>query len=296
SSVNALNGAAAASAIQQYNQANEDQDTEEERRGTEEQRANGRDFLNKTAWAPVLAGPSDLGLAVIDGAEGHYSDVAQDVLGMAMDLSLPFSLAAPVEKVVLFGGEEIGLDFFLDRKYSPLRGDPREIPQERLPEGTREENLRVFAEGKIGDTILRDVNQTARNPEGFDEDAETALFDIVREKHLKQEKKATNPDKKFPNGTAGSAHAEIGLLQQALDKGLADGAHLDMTVYGEPICPYCRSDISKMADRVGLSSMRVRSFSEKDRIDYEVFHYWKPGTKLKENKSMRTILGPSKEK
>nr|WP_219847642.1 hypothetical protein [Photorhabdus hindustanensis] len=54
-----------------------------------------------------------------------------------------------------------------------------------------------------------------------------------------------------------SAHAEVGTIQQAYEKGMTHGRDMKMTVTGEKICDYCRGDIVKMASKSGLKSLTV---------------------------------------
>lgn len=41
-----------------------------------------------------------------------------------------------------------------------------------------------------------------------------------------------------------SAHAEVGTIQQAFDDGLTKGRDMNMRVFREPVCGYCRGDIA----------------------------------------------------
>ncbi len=58
------------------------------------------------------------------------------------------------------------------------------------------------------------------------------------------------------NNTVERAHAEIGSMYQAYDK-QNFGGNATLTVFGEPICRYCRIDIKKMSLNLGLSSLYV---------------------------------------
>lgn len=63
-----------------------------------------------------------------------------------------------------------------------------------------------------------------------------------------------------------SAHAEIGALQQAADKGLTEGADAVMTVTGKDVCGYCQKDIVAMAQASGLKSLKVYAKENKTNI------------------------------
>ena len=58
------------------------------------------------------------------------------------------------------------------------------------------------------------------------------------------------------NNTVERTHAEIGSMYQAYDK-QNFGGNATLTVFGEPICRYCRIDIKKMSLNLGLSSLYV---------------------------------------
>ena len=58
------------------------------------------------------------------------------------------------------------------------------------------------------------------------------------------------------NNTVERAHAEIGSMYQAYGK-QNFGGNATLTVFGEPICRYCRIDIKKMSLNLGLSSLYV---------------------------------------
>jgi len=76
-----------------------------------------------------------------------------------------------------------------------------------------------------------------------------------------------------------TAHAEIGVIQQAKEAGLTKGADMRMSVVGQEVCGYCRGDIPAAASAAGLNSLTI--------VDGKTgqFLYWAPG--------MRS-LGPAK--
>ncbi|WP_367071547.1 hypothetical protein [Enterobacter roggenkampii] len=55
----------------------------------------------------------------------------------------------------------------------------------------------------------------------------------------------------------GTAHAEVGVIQQAYEKGMTNGKDMFMSVSGEKIFSYCLSDIKIMAERSGLKSLTL---------------------------------------
>jgi hypothetical protein len=55
----------------------------------------------------------------------------------------------------------------------------------------------------------------------------------------------------------GDFHAEMDVIQQAADKNLTQGQDMSLTVRGQSICDYCRSNLGDMADAAGLNSLTV---------------------------------------
>ncbi|WP_254902647.1 cytidine deaminase-like fold-containing protein [Cedecea sp. NFIX57] len=112
-------------------------------------------------------------------------------------------------------------------------------------------NLKVVAKGNVDGVRFSDTNQGARPSQLADFNKPTLINDVV------QAKIAKDPSKNLPNGNMGTAHAEVGVIQQAYDKGMTNGKDMLMSVKGEPVCSYCLSDIKAMADRAGLKSLTI---------------------------------------
>ena len=74
-----------------------------------------------------------------------------------------------------------------------------------------------------------------------------------------------------------TAHAEIGVIQQAHNAGVARGSHLTMTVTGKEVCPFCRGDIPAAASAAGLKQLTIYEAAS------GYTYIWKPGM----NKLMR---------
>jgi len=68
-----------------------------------------------------------------------------------------------------------------------------------------------------------------------------------------------------------TAHAEVGVIQQASNAGVAKGSNLTMTVAGEPVCTYCRGDIPAAAKAAGLKSLTIYEATTGKT------YYWQPG-------------------
>ncbi|MCO6560854.1 MAG: hypothetical protein J6574_07065 [Gilliamella sp.] len=127
----------------------------------------------------------------------------------------------------------------------------------------------VTAELKIGGRTFKDYNQNARaarSKRKADPNKKTLIHDQV----AKREKKT---GKSKPNGDMSSAHAEIGALQQAADKGVTKGADAVMKVTGKDLCDYCQKDVVAMAQASKLNSLKI--FAE-TKTAYKTYE-WEAG-------------------
>lgn len=122
----------------------------------------------------------------------------------------------------------------------------------------------VFAEGKIGQVVFRDVNQRARPSAQADRNHPTLIAEKVA-------KRATKHRRPFPNGNMADAHAEVGVIQQAYEAGLTNNADMVMTVKGKYVCDYCKSDVASMAKAAELSSLSIYEIKSGKTL------YWKSG-------------------
>ena len=128
-------------------------------------------------------------------------------------------------------------------------------------------NLKVVAKGDVDGAKFSDTNQGARPSQLADFNKPTLINDVVQAKIDKR------PGKNLPNGNMGTAHAEIGVIQQAYDKGMTNGKDMLMSVSGEQVCSFCLSDIKVMAEKSGLKSLTL--FEEATGRTL----YWQAGTK-----------------
>ncbi|MCU9997596.1 hypothetical protein H0G77_00480 [[Pasteurella] aerogenes] len=79
------------------------------------------------------------------------------------------------------------------------------------------------------------------------------------------------------------AHAEIGAIQQAYEKGATKGKDMVIHVQGRDVCTYCRNDIATAAKKAGLKSVTVHAIDEKEKLH---IYTWSSGqTSLKEVKN-----------
>ncbi|HSC76227.1 MAG TPA: hypothetical protein VLB90_08330 [Pseudomonadales bacterium] len=100
-------------------------------------------------------------------------------------------------------------------------------------------SIKVTAEGSVGGLEFFDTNQTARPLNLADPSRPTLIEDLVA------------PDK--PNSNMSNAHAEVGVIQQAYEAGVTQGADMSIVVRGqEPLCSYCSSNVWDMATRAEL--------------------------------------------
>ncbi|UAN22233.1 hypothetical protein KGP25_00345 [Enterobacter sp. JBIWA003] len=128
-------------------------------------------------------------------------------------------------------------------------------------------NLKVVAKGNVDGVKFSDTNQGIRRSQLADFNKPTLINDVVQAKIDKR------PDKNLPNGNMGTAHAEVGVIQQAYEKGMTNGKDMFMSVSGEKVFSYCLSDIKIMAERSGLKSLTL--FDETTGRTL----YWQSGTK-----------------
>lgn len=66
----------------------------------------------------------------------------------------------------------------------------------------------------------------------------------------------------YPNANMAEAHAEIGAIQQAYEKGATKGKNMVIHVQGRDVCTYCRNDIATAAKKAGLKSVTVHAVNK----------------------------------
>ena len=122
----------------------------------------------------------------------------------------------------------------------------------------------VTAEARVGGSVFNDVNQTARA--GASSDQLTLIADRVA-------LKSAQSGKVLPNANMGTAHAEVGAIQQAFDAGATAGANMSLKVTGKAVCGYCRGDVAAMAKQADLKSLTVFEEATGNTL------YWEQGMK-----------------
>ncbi|WP_390517434.1 hypothetical protein [Halioxenophilus aromaticivorans] len=122
----------------------------------------------------------------------------------------------------------------------------------------------VTAEARVNGSAFSDVNQTARV--GANVDQPTLIAERIVEK-------SAQSGKALPNGNMGTAHAEVGAIQQAFDAGATAGADMTLTVTGKAVCGFCRGDVAAMAKQAELKSLVVYEEATGNTL------YWQQGMK-----------------
>jgi hypothetical protein len=133
--------------------------------------------------------------------------------------------------------------------------------------GAKMSKIEVTAQGKVNGQVYLDTNQNARS---------TTAADAAERTLVPAERVAAREEigRGNVNGNMATAHAEIGVIQQASKAGVAKGSDMTISVTGSrAVCPYCRGDIPLAAEAAGLKSLTV--------IDTKagVTLYWTPGMK-----------------
>ncbi|MCX5575264.1 hemagglutinin repeat-containing protein [Enterobacter sp. E-TC7] len=127
-------------------------------------------------------------------------------------------------------------------------------------------SLKVVAKGNVDGAKFTDTNQGARPSNLADVNKPTLIDGRIQAKIDKQ-------NKPLPNGNMATAHAEVGVIQQAFEKGMSQGREMTMSVSKEPVCGYCRGDIAAMADKAGLKSLTIYEEATGTVL------FWQPGMK-----------------
>ncbi len=128
----------------------------------------------------------------------------------------------------------------------------------------------VTAEGRIGNSVFTDVNQTARPAAQANPNQPTLIADRV-------DAKIAAKGTPHPNGNMADAHAEIGVIQKAFNEGKTVGSDMTMNVVGKDVCGYCRGDIAAAASKSGLKSLTIQA--KDDITGLPKTYYWEVGMK-----------------
>ena len=143
--------------------------------------------------------------------------------------------------------------------------------------GTKLENLEVSARVEIDGKVYVDTNQRARGDRFSDPNKLTLIAENVANK---KPQKNGSP---YPNANMRDAHAEIGAIQQAYEKGVTKGKNMVIHVQGRDVCTHCRQDIASAAEKAGLKSVTVHAVDDKNKL--RTYTWIQGQTSIKENKN-----------
>jgi uncharacterized Zn-binding protein involved in type VI secretion len=135
------------------------------------------------------------------------------------------------------------------------------IKSYRAKYGVKEENIQVESVGEVNGKRYYDTNQQARNPGRASPEEKLAIYDKVKKENDKRVAKGKSP---LPNKTMEDAHAEVGVLHQAMKDGVTKGQDMTIKVTGtKRVCDYCMTNLKDMGRAAELKSLRVEDFPMK---------------------------------
>lgn len=123
-------------------------------------------------------------------------------------------------------------------------------------QGTKFDELLVSARAEIDGKVYIDTNQNARSSIFADPNKPTLIAENIASK------KPIKNGGTYPNANMAEAHAEIGAIQQAYEKGVTKGKDMVIHVQGRDVCSYCRNDIATAARKAGLKSVTVHAINK----------------------------------
>lgn len=131
---------------------------------------------------------------------------------------------------------------------------------EQLSKLSKLEKPTVTAEMEVNGKRFVDTNQTARSSKWADANNPTLIAERIASKQEKSIAKGKSTA--FPNGNMETAHAEVGIIQQAHNAGVAKGANLNITVVGKDVCDYCKGDVPAMGNAAEINSITIYAIDE----------------------------------
>jgi len=202
--------------------------------------------------------------------------------GLALKTKLP--KGANANEVLPIVGKTKGYENHEVRISSGAENNAKAIPlKEQLSNevlksrGTKLENLEVSARVEIDGKVYVDTNQRARGNRFSDPNKLTLIAQNVANK---KPQKNGSP---YPNANMRDAHAEIGAIQQAYEKGVTKGKNMVIHVQGRDVCTHCRQDIASAAEKAGLKSVIVHAVDDKNKL--RTYTWIQGQTSIKENKN-----------
>ena len=147
-------------------------------------------------------------------------------------------------------------------------------------QGTKLEKIDVIARVDVNGRVYVDTNQMARADKFSDPNKLTLIAENVA---AKPPLKNGSP---YPNSNMENAHAEIGAIQQAYDRGVTKGKSMVINVQGKDVCDYCKNDIATAAEKAGLKSVTVHAIDNRTKLPK--VYVW--------SKGQRSIKEPQNDK
>ena len=144
-------------------------------------------------------------------------------------------------------------------------------------QGTKLEKIDVIARVDVNGRVYVDTNQMARADKFSDPNKLTLIAENVA---AKPPLKNGSP---YPNSNMENAHAEIGAIQQAYDRGVTKGKSMVINVQGKDVCDYCKNDIATAAEKAGLKSVTVHAIDNRTKLP-KVYVWSKGQRSIKEPK------------
>ena len=145
-------------------------------------------------------------------------------------------------------------------------------------QGTKLEKIDVIARVDVNGRVYVDTNQMARADKFSDPNKLTLIAENVA---AKPPLKNGSP---YPNSNMENAHAEIGAIQQAYDRGVTKGKSMVINVQGKDVCDYCKNDIATAAEKAGLKSVTVHAIDNRTKLP-KVYVWSKGQRSIKEPKN-----------
>ena len=145
-------------------------------------------------------------------------------------------------------------------------------------QGTKLEKIDVIARVDVNGRVYVDTNQMARADKFSDPNKLTLIAENVA---AKPPLKNGSP---YPNSNMENAHAEIGAIQQAYDRGVTKGKSMVINVQGKDVYDYCKNDIATAAEKAGLKSVTVHAIDNRTKLP-KVYVWYKGQRSIKEPKN-----------
>jgi hypothetical protein len=235
-------------------------------------------YMKSAAISQALSPQMSMAAAVSANVATNQEILLENIPSVSLskfEYSSPDGMGPFVEGSLEFG-------FFARGAFDLFRATGSFSSISRLPSQTylADEWRQVTAWGEIGELTWMDTNQTMRALERLNENYATLIKSRV-------DARSALYKKAFPNGNMATAHAEVGVIQQAFDAGKTQGADMVITVLGRDVCGHCIGDLAEAAKNAGLKSLKINA--TRDVTGKPVTYFWTPG--MKSLKPMKSAAG-----